>query len=419
MELSHNGHPRIVITGMAAISSLGQRDAYWENLKNGVSGIKKLEHLDLEHLNVHIGSYCYDFEPTDFIDKKEARRVGRPGQLILAVTQLLLKDSGLSEEELERDAERTGVSVGSGLGSFEILAEASHEYMAGIRYRPGPFALSTGLSNMPAHYVSRETKAVGPIWPVPTACAAGSQAFVQGIDLIRAGHVDRVFVAGVESTMHEYALAGFDSMTVLARDHNDDPTRASRPFDAERGGFVYGEGAAAFVVETLEKAQERGATLYAEVLGGASSSDAFHVAALDPEAQGMTRCMKWALESAHLNPEQIDYINAHGTGTIPNDKLETLGIKKVFGETAYQIPVSSSKSMIGHCMGAAGALEAVACVKTLQEQVIHPTINYENPDPDCDLDYVPNVARDAEVNYVLSNNFGLGGQNASVVFGRI
>ena len=217
--------------------------------------------------------------------------------------------------------------------------------------------------------------------------------------------------------IEEYTIAGFDSMTAVARGYNDSPTEASRPFDKDRCGFVLGEAAAIFCMETLEKALERDAKIYAEVVGGASSSDAYHIAALDPDALGMLRSMKWALESAGLDTEDIDYINAHGTSTEPNDRLETLAIKKLFGEYAYQIPVNSTKSMIGHCMGAAGAVEAVAVIRSLQDQVLHPTINYTTPDPDCDLDYVPNEARDAKIQYAVSNNFGLGGQNASVIFG--
>jgi 3-oxoacyl-(acyl-carrier-protein) synthase len=330
----------------------------------------------------------------------------------------MLEDSGLTEEDLIQDAERTGISIGSGMGSYDIIAQATHEFEAGTRLRPSPFALASGLANMPAHYVSRETKAVGPIWAVPTACAAGTQAFVQAVDLLRMGKADRVFTGGVESMMHEYAIAGFDSMTVLAHGYNDQPEKGSRPFERDRSGFVFGEAAAMFAVETLETALKRDAKIYAEVLGGATSSDAYHIASLDPEAEGMMRSMKWALESAHLNAEDIDYINAHGTATPPNDRLETLAIKKVFGEHAYQIPVNSTKSMIGHCMGAAGAVEAVAVIKSLQDQMVHPTINYEIPDPDCDLDYVPNEARQARLQYAMSNNFGLGGQNATVIFGR-
>lgn len=420
MELMRNGYPRVVITGMSVITSLGTTvEQYWENLKQGKSGVKRMEHMDLSNVKVHIGSYVYDFTPDPIVDKKEARRIGRCGQFTLVATHHMLQDSGLTKDELIRDAERSGVVVGSGLGSFEVIEDAAHKFRTGEQLRPNPFALVAGLSNMPAHYVSRETKAVGPIWPVPTACAAGSQAFVQALDLIRSGKVDRVFTGGVDSTMHEYSLAGFDSMTVLARGFNDAPEKASRPFDKDRCGFVVGEGGALFVLETLEKALARGAKIYAEVLGGASSSDAFHMAAIDPEAQGAVRSMKWALESAGLNPQQIDYINAHGTSTEVNDRSETLAIKKVFGEHAYRIPINSTKSMVGHCMGAAGAVEAVACIMQLQEQIVHPTINYETPDPECDLDYVPNTARDAKLQYILSNNFGMGGQNASVIFGRI
>lgn len=419
MELTRNGYPRVVVTGMAAITSLGKTNQFWENAKNGTSGIKRLEHLDLSHLNVHVGSYIYDFDPLEYVDKKEARRIGRCSQLVISAAHMMLKDAGITNDELEANAENTGVVVGSGLGSHESIAEAIYEFRAGIRYKPNPFALASGLANMPAHFLSRETKAVGPILPVTTACAAGSQAFVHALEFIRMGRANRVFVGGADSTMYEYAFAGFDSMTVLARGYNDQPEKASRPFDKDRSGFVYGEGAAIFCIETLEKALARNAHIYAEVMGGATSSDAHHMATIDPDAQGFTRCIKWALADAGLDASEIDYVNAHGTATPPNDRLETLAIKKALGERAYEVPVTSTKSMIGHCMGAAGAIEAVACIKTLNDQVVHPTINYETPDPDCDLDYVPNEARQANINYVLSNNFGLGGQNASIIFGKI
>ncbi len=419
MELTRNGKPRVVITGMAAITSLGKTDSFWENVKNGVSGIKRLEHLDLSHLNVQIGSYVYDFDPLEYIDKKEARRVGRCSQFVISAAHMMLQDAGLSDDDLIENAENTGVVMGSGLGSHESIADAIYEFRAGIRYKPNPFALASGLANMPAHFLSRETKAVGPILPVTTACAAGSQAFVHALDFIRLGRVDRVFVGGADSTMYEYALAGFDSMTVLARGYNDRPEKASRPFDKDRDGFVYGEGAAVFCIETLEKALARDAHIYAEVVGGATSSDAHHMATIDPEAQGFTRCIQWALQDAGLSSHDIDYVNAHGTATPPNDRLETLAIKNALGERAYEIPVNSTKSMIGHCMGAAGAIEAVACIKSIQDQTVHPTLNYEIPDPDCDLDYVPGEARQVNIRYVLSNNFGLGGQNASIIFGKI
>jgi 3-oxoacyl-[acyl-carrier-protein] synthase II len=252
-----------------------------------------------------------------------------------------------------------------------------------------------------------------------TACASGTQAIGEAFELVRRGRADMVFTGGVDAVIVDIILDAFDGMTVLASGYNDTPEQASRPFDAERNGFVLGEGAGVFMLETLDHALKRSARIYCEILGHASSSDAFHSASPDPEGKGAMKSMRWAIEDARVNPEDVSYINAHGTGTPLNDKLETLAIKRLFGEEAYNIPVSSIKSMIGHCMGAAGALEAISCVVALVDKVLPPTINLTHPDPECDLDYVPNEARDADVQIALSNNFGLGGQNASLVLGAM
>jgi 3-oxoacyl-(acyl-carrier-protein) synthase len=309
--------------------------------------------------------------------------------------------------------------LGTGLGGFDVMTEAVHEFMTGERIKPSPFAIASGLINMPAHHVSVETQAVGPILPVTTACAAGSQALVHALEFMRLGYADVMFAGGAEATVQDYVIAGFGAMKALATGWNDRPTEGSRPFDRDRNGFVLGEGATIFCLETLEHAEKRGARIYAELLGGASCSDTFHVTSMDPEALGAQHSMKWAIERAGLNLEDIDYINAHGTSTEVNDRLESRAIKLLFGERAYELPVSSTKSMIGHCMGAAGAIEAAACLHMLRDQVVHPTMNYTTPDPDCDLDYVPNQAREVKLKYILSNNFGMGGQNASIVLGKI
>jgi 3-oxoacyl-(acyl-carrier-protein) synthase len=273
---------------------------------------------------------------------------------------------------------------------------------------------------MPGHYVSKVFRALGPLMAPSTACATGTQSVGEASELIKNGRSDMVITGGVEAVLQDYAIAAFEAMDALATGWNDQPEKASRPFDKNRNGFIFSEGCGIVIVESLAHALKRGARIYAEVLGHASSSDAYHIAALDPEAGGAMRSMRWALEDAHLNPEDIGYINAHGTSTPPNDAMETLAIKRIFGEHAYNIMVSSTKSMIGHALGAAGTLEIIASVKTLVEQVVHPTINYETPDPECDLDYVPNVARQVEgLKYVLSNSFGLGGQNASIVLGKV
>jgi 3-oxoacyl-(acyl-carrier-protein) synthase len=285
--------------------------------------------------------------------------------------------------------------------------------------KPNPMALINALPNMPAHYVSRFFRALGPLNTPSAACAAGTQSIGEGSELIRNGRSDIVITGGVESILQDYTLAGFDAMTALATEYNDDPEAASRPFDANRSGFVLSEGCGIVVIESLAHALKRGAQVYAEILGHASSSDAYHVAALDPEGGGAIRAMRWALEDARIDPEEIHYINAHGTSTKANDAMETLAIKRIFGEHAYKIPISSTKSMLGHALAGSGAIEIITCVMSMVEQVIHPTINYATPDPECDLDYVPNTARDVrDLNFVMSNSFGLGGQNASIILGR-
>src|SRR5581483_1593606 len=308
----------------------------------------------------------------------------------------------------------TGVAVGSGLGGYEVLAEHTHRYLT-VGGLINPFALVSGLPNMPAHYVSRYAHATGPISALSTACATGTQSIGDGVDMIRLGQADTVLAGGVESVLTDYALAGFDAMTVLAKGFEDCPEAASRPFDADRCGFVYSEGCGILVLESLEHAYKRGARIYAEVLGHGESSDAHHVAVLDEEGKGAIRAMKWALNDAGINPEDVDYINAHGTATVPNDAIETMAIKSVFKHHAYKLAINSTKSMLGHSMGASGAIEAIVSIKSLVSQVLHPTINYRRRDPACDLDYVPNEARDSKLRRVLSNSFGLGGQNACIV----
>ena len=418
MELLRNGRPRVVITGLGSVTALGPVKSLWESLKAGRSGIRRIETIPIEHVPVKIGGEVRDFDPTQYIERKEARRMGRASHFAVAAAHMALEDSGLKVADIEAEGDRVGVVIGSSLGSHEMSEQSTFKYKTSGYAKPNPLSLINSLPNMPAHYVSRFLRALGPLNAPSTACAAGTQSIGEASELIKNGRSDMVISGGVESVLQDYALAGFDAMNALANEYNDNPEAASRPFDANRSGFVFSEGCGIVIIESLAHALKRGARIYAEVLGHASSSDAFHVAALDPEGGGATRSMKWALEDAHMNPEDIQYINAHGTSTKANDAMETLAIKRVFGEHAYNLAVSSTKSMLGHALAGSGAIEAIACALTLFEQVIHPTINYETPDPECDLDYVPNVARDAKgLKYILSNSFGLGGQNASIVLG--
>ena len=418
MDLLRNGRPRVVITGMGAVTALGGVRDMWDSLKRGQSGIRNVETIDVSHCGVRIGAEVRGFEGSKYVEHKEARRMGRSSLMAVEAAGDAIADAGLTSQEIETEGERCGTVIGTSLGPHEVAEIATYKYRESGYKRPNPLALINALPNMPSHYVSRFFRTLGPISTPSAACASGTQSVGEAADYIRHGRADLIITGGVEAIFQNYVIAGFESMEALATGFEDNPAGASSPFDKNRSGFVLGEGAAVFVVESLGHAIRRGARIYAEVLGHASSSDAFHVAALDPEARGAVRSMKWAIEDAHLNPTDIQYINAHGTSTPANDSTETLAIKKVFGEHAYNIPINSTKSMLGHALGASGAIEIAACVHSLLEQVLHPTINYQTPDPECDLDYVPNVARQVKnLRYVLSNSFGLGGQNASIVIG--
>lgn len=418
MDLLRNGRPRVVITGMGAVTALGNVREMWESLKRGQSGIRNVETIDVSHCGVRIGAEVRGFETSQYVERKEARRMGRSSLMAVEAAGDAIADAGLTSAEIEAEGERCGTVIGTSLGPHEVAEMATFKYRTSGYKRPNPLALINALPNMPSHYVSRFFRTLGPISTPSAACASGTQSVGEAADVIRNGRADLILTGGVEAIFQDYVLAGFESMEALATGYEDNPAEASRPFDKDRSGFVMGEGAAVFVIESLGHALRRGARIYAEVLGHASSSDAFHVAALDPEARGAIRSMKWAVEDAHLNPGDIQYINAHGTSTPANDWTETLAIKKVFGELAYNIPINSTKSMLGHALGASGAIEIAACINSLLEQVLHPTINYRTPDPECDLDYVPNEARQVKnLRYVLSNSFGLGGQNASIVLG--
>ncbi len=419
MDVLRRGRSRVVITGMGVVSALGSVKTLWENLLAGRSGIKNITTIPTEHIPVKIAAEVRDFDVGNYIDHKEARRMGRASQFAVSAAHQAIEDAGLTVQDIENKSERVGVVVGTTLGSHEMSTNSTFDFRTTWR-KPNPLALINSLPNMPAHYISRFLRALGPLNTPSTACAAGTQSVGEASTLIREGRADIVITGGVEAILQDYTVAGFSAMTALASEYNDEPERASRPFDKNRSGFVMGEGAGILIIESLAHAIKRGARIYAEILGHASSSDGYHIAALDPTASGAIRSIKWAINDARLNGEDIGYINAHGTSTPQNDAMETNAIKHVIGEAAYNIPVSSTKSMIGHAFGAAGAIEAVVSALSLFHQKIHPTINYETPDPECDLDYVPNIARDLKnLRYVLSNSFGLGGQNASLVLGRI
>jgi len=409
-------HERVVITGMGAITSVGLNvEETWRNLLAGRSGIAAITQFDASHLPVRIAGEIKGFDPTEYIPFKEARRMARASQLALAASVQAMQDAGLGERVPV--PERSGVIVGTGVGGLDAGFAAWKTYQAKGLRRVNPFAAMSVLCNMPAHHVSHRFQCQAYNNTTVTACAAGTIAIGDAAEAIRRGAADLMLAGGVEGMIHEVIIGAFSIMRVLATD-NEHPEQACKPFDARRDGFCSAEGVAMVVLERLDKAMERGATIYAEVLGYAASSDAFHAAIPDPEGAGAVRAMKWALEDAGIAPEEVDYINAHGPGTVVGDPIETKAIKTVFGDHAYRVPISSTKSMTGHALGGSGAIETVVCAKTIGEGIIHPTINYQVPDPECDLDYVPNVARKAEVRTTLNNSFGLGGQNACLVLRR-
>jgi beta-ketoacyl-acyl-carrier-protein synthase II len=412
----NNGRSRVVITGVGVVSPLGlTADENWDSLMDGRSGIGPITQFDSSHLPVHIAGEVKGFNPKEYMSFKEARRISRGSQLIIAATQMALADAGL--ETPLPDGERAATVIGTGAGGLEVADRELNILRTKGFNRVSPFAMVGFLPNMPAYHVSLLAGAKGPINTVVAACASGTQAIGEALDYIRHGRADVAITGGVEGLVHESAITGFARMRALSM-RNDEPEKASRPFDKNRDGTVMSEGSGMLVLERLDHALARGAHIYAEILGHASSSDAFHISQPDPEADGMYRAMKWALEDAGVELDQVDYINAHGTSTPLNDSTETFAIKRLFGERAYEIPVSSTKAVTGHAMGATGAIEAVFSAYALEKGVIPPTWNYETPDPECDLDYVPNAPREANLQYVLSNSFGMGGQNACLVFKR-
>jgi 3-oxoacyl-[acyl-carrier-protein] synthase II len=407
---------RVVITGIGAMTPLGlTMEETWEGLLAGRSGVTEITQFDASDLPIRIAGELKGFSAKEYINFKEARRMSRCSQVAVATAQEALADAELSLPLA--DEERVGVLVGSGVGGFSRALDGIDTYRSKGIARVNPFALTSTLVNMPSHHVSLWAQARGPISTVVAACATGTQAVGEASEFIRRGAADVMICGGVEAMIHFSAIVGFSAMRALSA-RNDEPEQASRPFDADRDGFVFSEGCAIFVLEGLEHAQARGARIHAEVLGQASSSDAFHVAQPDPEGMGASRAMQWALDDAGLQPNAVDYINAHGSSTPISDPVETKAIKRTFGDCAYEVPISSTKSMIGHAMGGAGAIEAAVCTLTVEQGIIHPTINLETPDPECDLDYVPEGARNADVRVALSNSFGLGGQNACLVLGR-
>jgi len=407
---------RVVVTGLGAITPVGTGvQKFWENLIAGVSGIDIIKRFDPVEagLTVHIAGEVKDFEPERYFDKKEAQKVSDFIKFAVAASEEAIKDSGLLESKY--DPYRVGVIIGTGIGGLRDIEEQQKVLMEKGPRRVSPFFIPYGISNMASGLVAIRFGFKGPNYCVVSACATGNHAIGDAMRLIQKGDIDVAIAGGCESAITPLGVAGFAVMRALST-RNHEPQKASRPFDKDRDGFVMGEGAGILVLEEYEHAKARGAKIYAELVGYGATDDAYHITAPCADGEGAYMCMKLALEDAGIRPEEVDYINAHGTSTPLNDKSETLAIKRLFGEHAYRLKISSNKSMIGHLLGAAGAVEAVATVKTIETGIIPPTINLENPDPECDLDYVPNKAIKYPVRYALSNSFGFGGTNACLVF---
>jgi len=408
----------VVITGIGAITPIGHTAAEtWENLVKGQSGLATITLFDAAHLPTRFAGEVKDFQPQAYIPAKEAKRMARCSHFAIATAVQAVEDAGLSYPFTDDLAERSGALVGTAMGGFDRAEDGLRDYLERGLGKVSPFSLPAALPNLSTFHICVKLNAQGYSNTTSTACAAGTMALAEAAEVIRRGRCDLMIAGGVEATIVETTLAGFSAMRALST-RNDDPAHACRPFEASRDGFVVGEGGAMFVLERLEHALARQARIYAEVLGSAHSSDTYHIAAPDPDSRGAIRAMRWALADAGVSPLEVDYINAHGPGTPLGDTAETKAIKSLFGEHAYNIPISSTKSMIGHSFGAAGAIEALACVKAIETGVIHPTINYQTPDPTCDLDYVPNRSRRRQVLVALSNSFGLGGQNSCLVLGK-
>ena len=410
---SLNGRRRVVITGLGAVTPLGNDvESSWESLIAGKSGAAKIQNWDVSDYPVHFACELKDFDPAQWIDRKQARRMDRFAQMIVAAARQAEADSGL---DVKPEAERIGASIATGIGGLQAFQNCYDKLLVSGPDRVNPFSITQIIPNMGAAWVSMELGSRGPLSSQCTACAASNMAIGDAADMIRLGRADAVFAGGTEAGITEVGIAGFSAMRALSR-RNDAPEKASRPFDAGRDGFVMGEAGAVVLLEELEHARARGAKIYAELLGYGLSSDAKHVTEPDPSGANPARAMAMAFGDAGIAPDEVDYINAHGTSTPLGDASETNVIKIALGEeVAKKTPVSSTKGATGHCLGAAGAVEAIFTVLAVNTNTLPPTINYESPDPECDLDYVPNESRPAEVKVGVSNSFGFGGHNACIV----
>lgn len=409
--------PRIVVTGIGVITGLGRTaTVFFDHLLQGKCGIGPITRFDVTDITSKIGAEVHDFDPGEYMDPKEARRNDRYTHFAVAASKLAVQDSSLDMSSVDPD--RIGVIVGSGIGGMETIEKQSFALFEKGPRRVSPFMIPSLIANMATGIVAIELGARGPNFSVVSACATASHAIGESMRMLKAGDADVMIAGGSEAAITRLGYSGFCSMKAMST-RNEEPEKASRPFDAGRDGFIMGEGAGVLVLETLEHALKRGARIYCELAGYGASCDAYHITAPDPDARGLSLAIRTAMKEAGIQPEEVDYVNAHGTSTPFNDKSETFCLKKVFGDHAYKLLVSSTKSMTGHLLGAAGGIEAAVCAKVIETGEVPPTINYDDPDPDCDLDYVPNVKRSHPVDIAISNNLGFGGQNASLVFRKL
>ena len=409
---------RIVITGIGVISPFGDGVVpFWDALIHGKNGIGKVSLFDASELNCQVAAECKDFDATKYMDHKEVKRSDRYTHFAVAAAKLAMQDAGLNESNLI--PERFGVLIGSGVGGMDTIETQARAFIERGPRRVSPFMIPNLLANMSSGVVAIALGAKGVNFSVVSACATGTHAIGEALLHLQAGREDVILAGGSEAAVTPLAFAGFCAMKAMATNFNDEPQRASRPFDADRCGFVMGEGAGVIALERYDHAVARGAHIYCEISGYGATCDAYHITSPDIEGRGLSQCLARTLEDANLNPEDVGYINAHGTSTPYNDKFETAAIHKVFGEHAKKLMVSSTKSMTGHMLGAAGAIEAAVCAKTIETGIVPPTINYEHPDPDCDLDYVPNIARESPVKVAISTNLGFGGHNGALLFKKM
>ncbi len=403
---------RVVITGMGAVTPVGNDvNSFWNNIKEGTCGIDVIKSFDISDFKCKLGAEVKDFDPTVAIDKREARKMDKYCQYAMVAAEEAIKNSGLDLETI--DKEKLAVVVGSGIGGLGTIEQEYGKLMEKGPNRVSPFLIPMIISNIAAGNIAIKYGAKGMCTSVVTACATGTNAIGDAFHLIQDGRADVIIAGGAEGSITPLALAGFASLTALSK--SEDPLRASIPFDKERDGFIMGEGAGIVILESLEHAEKRNAKIYAEMKGYGATCDAYHITSPSPDGEGAARAMLMALKDGDVKAEEVSYINAHGTSTPYNDKFETAAIKSAFGEYAYKIPVSSTKSMTGHLLGAAGAIEAIVCAKALEEGFVPATIGYKVPDEECDLDCVPNMGRKEELQYAMSNSLGFGGHNATIL----